>query len=258
MNVKTAIYLAAGAALLVSAVAAHAEVRFGIMNEAYPPFFAKDASGKWVGWEVDMMNAVCAEMKESCSIVDMSWDGLIPGLQSKKFDVIWSSMSITDEREKTIAFTDKYYNTPSKLIGAEGAKPGTTVADVSGKTIGIQVSTIQSDYYKKYYAGAASEKTYATLDEAFQDLAVGRIDYVFGDSIPLMAFTHSDFGKGCCSDMGNVKDDPAILGRGIGGGLRKEDTELLAKLNSAIAAVRASGKYAEISKKYFDFDPYGE
>ncbi len=166
---KTAIYLAAGAALLLSAAGASAEVRFGIMNEAYPPFFTKDATGKWVGWEIELMEAVCAEMKETCSIVDMSWDGLIPGLQSKKFDVIWSSMSITDERMKTIAFTDKYYNTPSKLIGAQDGKTGTTVDDVSGKTIGIQVSTIQTEYYKKYYASAASEKTYATLDEAFQD-----------------------------------------------------------------------------------------
>lgn len=255
---KTATYLAAGAVLLLSAVGASAEMRFGIMNEAYPPFFTKDAAGKWVGWEIELMDAVCAEMKETCSVVDMSWDGLIPGLQSKKFDVIWSSMSITDERKKAIAFTDRYYNTPSKLIGAQDGKTGTTAEAIAGRTIGIQVSTIQSDYYKKYYASAASEKTYATLDEAFQDLAVGRIDYVFGDSIPLMTFLQSDFGKGCCADKGNVKDDPAVLGLGIGGGLRKEDTELLSKLNDAIAAVRASGKYAEISEKYFDFDPYGE
>lgn len=155
---KTAIHIAAGAALLMSAASAGAEVRFGVMNEAYPPFFTKDATGKWIGWEIELMDAVCAEMKETCSIVDMSWDGLIPALQTKKFDVIWSSMSITDERKKTIAFTDKYYNTPSKLIGAQGGKTGTTPEDVSGKTIGIQVSTIQTEYYKKHYASVASEK----------------------------------------------------------------------------------------------------
>jgi polar amino acid transport system substrate-binding protein len=238
--------------------AANAEVRFGIMNEAYPPFFTKDPSGKWVGWEIELMDAVCAEMKETCSIVDMSWDGLIPGLDAKKFDVIWSSMSITDERKKTIDFTDKYYNTPSKLIGAKDGKIGAAPEDVADKTIGIQVSTIQSEYYKKYFADKASEQTYATLDEAFQDLAAGRIDYVFGDAIPLAEFLKSDFGKDCCEDKGNVKDDAAILGTGIGGGLRKDDTALRDKLNAAIAAVRASGKYTEISKKYFDFDPYGE
>jgi polar amino acid transport system substrate-binding protein len=255
---KFASLLLAGAALAATAFTAQAEVRFGIMNEAYPPFFAKDAAGTWNGWEIDLMNAVCAEMKETCSVVDVSWDGLIPALQSKKFDVIWSSMSITDERLKTIDFTNKYYNTPSKLIGPKDQKPGTTADDVADKTIGIQVSTIQSDYYKKYFAEKAEEQTYQTLDEAFQDLAAGRIDYVFGDSIALDAFLKSDFGKDCCADMGNVEDDPAVLGFGVGGGLRKDDAELKVKLNDAIAAVRASGKYDEISKKYFSFDIYGK
>lgn len=250
--------LLAGAAFTATAVTAQAEVRFGIMNEAYPPFFAKDASGTWKGWEIDLMNAVCAEMKETCSVVDVSWDGLIPALQTKKFDVIWSSMSITEERLKTIDFTDKYYNTPSKLIGPKDATPGATPEAVDGKTIGIQVSTVQSAYYAKYFADKAEEQTYATLDEAFQDLAAGRIDYVFGDSIPLADFLNTDFGKDCCADMGNVADDPSVLGVGIGGGLRKEDTELKAKLNAAIAAVRASGKYDEITKAYFTFDVYGQ
>jgi polar amino acid transport system substrate-binding protein len=250
--------LLAGTAFAFSAFTASADVRFGIMNEAYPPFFAKDASGKWQGWEIDLMDAVCAEMKEKCSIVELSWDGLIPALQTKKFDVIWSSMSNTEERQKIIDFTDKYYNTPSKLIGAKGEKEGATAEDVKGKTIGIQVATIQSEYYKKYFAGVADEKTYQTLDEAFQDLAAGRIDYVFGDSIVLDAFVKSDAGKDCCADMGDVADDKEILGLGVSGGLRKEDTELKAKLNAAIAAVRASGKYDEISKKYFSFNIYGQ
>ena len=249
--------LLAGTAFAFSAFTASADVRFGIMNEAYPPFFAKDASGKWQGWEIDLMDAVCAEMKEKCSIVELSWDGLIPALQTKKFDVIWSSMSNTEERQKVIDFTDKYYNTPSKLIGAKGEKPGAAAEDVKGKTIGIQVATIQSEYYKKYFAAVADEKTYQTLDEAFQDLAAGRIDYVFGDSIVLDAFVKSDAGKDCCADMGDVADDKEILGLGVSGGLRKEDTELKAKLNAAIAAVRASGKYDEITRKYFSFDIYG-
>jgi len=182
-------------------------------------------TGEWSGWEIDMMKAVCAEMKEKCSIVEMSWDGLIPGLQAKKFDVIWSSMSITGEREKVIDFTNKYYNTPSKLIAAKDTKPGTDAKSLTGKTIGIQVSTIQADYFKKHFADTSAAKTYSTLDEAFQDLAAGRIDYVFGDAIPLAEFLKSDFGKNCCADMGDVADDPVILGTGIGGGLA--DREIL-------------------------------
>ncbi|WP_296034663.1 transporter substrate-binding domain-containing protein [uncultured Agrobacterium sp.] len=247
----------AGMAFALSAFSASAEVRFGVMNESYPPFFAQDASGKWQGWEIDLMDAVCAEMKEKCSIVALSWDGLIPALESKKFDVIWSSMSNTAERQKVIDFTDKYYNTPAKLIGAKDGKPGTTAEDVKGKTIGIQVATIQSAYYAKYFKDVADEKTYQTLDEAFQDLAAGRIDYVFGDSLVLNDFLKTDTGKDCCADAGNVADDPEILGRGVSGGVRKDDQELKQKLNTALAAVRASGKYDEITKKYFSFDIYG-
>ncbi len=249
--------LLAGTAFALSAFSASAEVRFGVMNESYPPFFAQDASGKWQGWEIDLMEAVCAEMKEKCSIVALSWDGLIPALESKKFDVIWSSMSNTAERQKVIDFTDKYYNTPAKLIGAKDGKPGTTAEDVKGKTIGIQVATIQSAYYAKYFKDVADEKTYQTLDEAFQDLAAGRIDYVFGDSLVLNDFLKTDTGKDCCADAGNVADDPEILGRGVSGGVRKDDQELKQKLNTALAAVRASGKYDEITKKYFSFDIYG-
>ncbi len=249
--------LLAGTAFALSAFSASAEVRFGVMNESYPPFFAQDASGKWQGWEIDLMDAVCAEMKEKCSIVALSWDGLIPALESKKFDVIWSSMSNTAERQKVIDFTDKYYNTTAKLIGAKDGKPGTTAEDVKGKTIGIQVATIQSAYYAKYFKDVADEKTYQTLDEAFQDLAAGRIDYVFGDSLVLNDFLKTDTGKDCCADAGNVADDPEILGRGVSGGVRKDDQELKQKLNTALAAVRASGKYDEITKKYFSFDIYG-
>lgn len=249
--------LLAGLGLTLSSLTAQAEVRFGIMNESYPPFFAKDASGKWQGWEIDMMDAVCEQMKEQCSVVELSWDGLIPALQSKKFDVIWSSMANTSERSKVIDFTDKYYNTPSTLIGPKDQKPGATADDVKDKTIGIQVSTVQSEYYKKYFANIADEKTYQTLDEAFQDLLAGRIDYVFGDSLALDAFLKSDAGLDCCAKMGDVADDKDVLGAGVAGGLRKEDTDLKTKLNAAIAAVRANGKYDEITKKYFDFDIYG-
>ena len=88
--------------------------------EPYPPFTSPDASGKWVGWEVEIIDAVCAEAKFECEITPVAWDGIIPALTTKKIDLIMSSMSITEERKKTIDFTDKYYNTPTAIIGAKG------------------------------------------------------------------------------------------------------------------------------------------
>lgn len=250
--------LIASASIALFTLPAAADVRFGIMNEPLPPLFSKNASGQWNGFEIDIMNAICVEMKEKCSIVDMSWDGLIPGLLTKKFDVIWSNMMITNERKKRIDFTDKYYSTPSKMIGAKNGKMGVSPSDVKGKTIGVQVSTIQAEYYKKYFANLAEVKIYSTLDEADQDLAAGRIDYVFADAIALNEFLKSDLGKQCCENKGDVKHDREILGFGIGAGLRKEDTKLRDKINMAIKAIRANGKYEQISKKYFNFNPYGD
>lgn len=250
--------LVAGAALMLATAGAHAEIRVGIMNEPLPPLFSKDASGQWHGWEIDILNAMCDQMKEKCTIVDMAWDGLIPALMAKKFDVIWSDMSITAERKKRIDFTDKVYVVPSKVIGPKNGKKGVTPEDLAGATIGIQVSTIQEKYFQKYFAAKSTLKTYATLDESLQDLAAGRIDYAFAVAIPLTEFLKTDIGKACCEDKGDVKFDPDIQGNGIGGGVRKEDTELRERLNKAIDAIRASGKYDEITKKYFDFDMYGK
>ena len=101
------IFLSAVLALTSLAARADDVIRFGVAAEPYPPFASKDASGKWVGFEIDLMNAVCAEMKANCTIVESAWDGIIPALQSDKFDVIWASMLITDKRKQVIDFTDK-------------------------------------------------------------------------------------------------------------------------------------------------------
>jgi polar amino acid transport system substrate-binding protein len=247
--------LAAMGALVQPALAE--TVRVGFSAEPYPPFTSPDASGKWVGWEVDFMNAICTEAKLDCVITPTAWDGIIPALTSNKIDMIIASMSITDERMKAIDFSKKYYNTPVAVIAAKGSGLKPTAESLKGKTIGVQVSTIHEAYARKYFPGAADIKTYQTQDEANQDLAAGRIDATQADSVAEQAFLDTDQGKQCCESTGFVKDDPEILGKGVGVGLRKGDTALKDKINAAIDAVRKDGTYDKISKKYFTFDIYG-
>lgn len=254
--VKAAFVAAAVTAAGVTGAMAD-QVKVGVAAEPYPPFTSPDASGKWVGWEVEFMEAICAEAKLDCVITPVAWDGIIPALTSEKIDMIVGSMSITEERLKTIDFSDKYYNTPTGIIGAKGDDFEPTPEGLSGKILGVQVSTIHADYADKYFAATADDiKQYQTQDEVNQDLAAGRLDAVQADAIALDAFLKSDAGA-CCELKGNVADDPAILGAGVGVGLRKGDTELKDKVNAAIAAIRANGVYEEFSKKYFDFDIYG-
>jgi polar amino acid transport system substrate-binding protein len=249
------------ASLLVATgtgVASAEAVKVGIAAEPYPPFTSPDASGKWVGWEVDIIDAVCTEAKLECVITPVAWDGIIPALTTKKIDIIMSSMSITAERMKTIDFSDKYYNTPTGIIGPKGEEFDASPEALKGKIIGVQVSTVHEAYAKKHFGSTAAEiKIYQTQDEANSDLAAGRIDAVQADSIALDAFLATDQGKECCDMKGTVADDVEVLGPGVGAGVRKEDTELKEKLNAAIKGIRDNGKYDEISKKYFDFNIYG-
>jgi polar amino acid transport system substrate-binding protein len=245
--------VAASLAAMAVAAPAYAELKFGIAAEPYPPFTSKDASGKWVGWEVDLMDALCAEIKEQCVIVDVAWDGIIPALTSKQIDVIWSSMSITAERKQTINFSNMYYNTPTVLIGAKNGDTNIAPDHLKGKVIGVQVSTIHEKYVQKYFGAAGAEvKTYATQDEANNDLAAGRLDYVQADGSALDAFLKTEQGTACCELKGQVPDDKEILGEGVGAGLRKEDTAIADKINAGIAALAKAGKFDEITAKYPD------
>ncbi|MCX7305873.1 MAG: transporter substrate-binding domain-containing protein [Hyphomicrobiales bacterium] len=253
--------MAAAAAILAASGAAMASaepLKVGFSPEAYPPFWVADASGAWTGWEVEIINAVCAEAKFECELVPIPWDGLIPALTTKKIDAIMNSMSINDERKKTIDFSDKYYNTPTAVIGAKDQKFEATPEGLKGKILGVQASTVHAAYAKKHFTEAAEIKEYQTQDEANQDLAAGRIDATQADSIALDAFLQSDQGKACCDSKGNVAEDLEILGPGVGAGVRKDDTATRDGLNAGIKAIRDNGKYAEITKKYFTFDIYGE
>jgi len=172
--------------------------------------------------------------------------------------MIIGSMSITAERLQTIDFSDKYYNSPPGIIGAKDVKFDATPEGLAGKTLGVQVATIHQVYANKYFGAAgATVKEYQTQDEANNDLAAGRIDAVQADSIALGDFLKTEQGSACCDMKGTVKDDPEILGLGVGVGLRKGETELKDKINAAIKAIRANGTYDTFSKKYFDFDVYG-
>jgi polar amino acid transport system substrate-binding protein len=249
----------AAALVLVAAPVAAQEVKVGIAAEPYPPFTSPDASGNWVGWEVEVINAVCAAAEIQCVITPVAWDGIIPALTSGQIDAIMSSMSITEERKQTIDFSDKYYNTPTVIATAKGSGIAPTAEGLAGKIIGVQVATIHEAYVNKHFAGSAAEiKVYQTQDEANQDLAAGRIDAIQADSIATDAFIASETGAACCEIVGAVADDPEVLGLGVGVGLRQGEEELKAKFNAGIAKIREDGTYDKITAGYFASSIYGE
>jgi polar amino acid transport system substrate-binding protein len=247
------------AALLSFGTAALADpIKVGVAAEPYPPFSSPDASGKWVGWEIEMIDAICGAASLECVVTPVAWDGIIPALTSGQIDVIMSSMSITEERMQTIDFSDKYYKTPSMIVVAKGSGITPDAAGLAGKILGVQVSTTHQAYAQAHFADSAGEiKLYQTQDEANQDLIAGRVDAIQADSTALDDFLVTEAGVACCESAGAVADDSAILGMGVGVGLRKGEDELKAKFNAAIAQVIADGTYEKISAPYFKSSIYG-
>ena len=251
--------LAATAAVALAAPALAEPYKVGIAAEPYPPFYSPDSSGNWSGWEIDFADALCAEIEADCVITPVAWDGIIPALNTGKIDMIVASMSITEERAKQIAFSDKYYDTPTGVIALKETEIQPSAEGIEGAYLGVSVGTIHETYARAHFSEAAADiRSYPTVDEELQDLAAGRIDAVVGDMLALMPFLESDAGEACCEYRGAVESDPSILGNGVGVGLRKEDTDLLERVNSGIAAIRENGTYDALSEPYFaGFDIYG-
>ncbi len=226
-------------------------IKFSVAAEPYPPFASKTASGKWEGFEVDLIKVICEHLKPSkCDIKETAWDGIIPALTSKKIDVIFASMSITEDRKKTIDFSIPYYTTPAAIAARKDSSIGVTAESVKGKVIGVQTATIHENYAKKYFGDVATIKIYNTQDEANADLAAGRIDAAIADSAaldPFIAETKTVELKGFYP-----KNDP-IFGDGVGAGIRKGD-KLKGRIDDAIRAIYTDGTYATLEKKYFKYD----
>ncbi|MEP3278501.1 MAG: ABC transporter substrate-binding protein [Stappiaceae bacterium] len=253
--------IAAVAAITLAAVSTvqakeWTKVRIGTEG-AYPPFNNLESNGDLVGFDIDIANALCEEMKVECVFVTQDWDGIIPGLLADKFDAIIASMSITDERKEKVDFSKKYYNTPPAIAVPKDSKLTEASKEaLAGIQFGAQSSTTHSNYAEAYF-GDSDLKLYPTPDEYKLDLANGRLDAAIDDVVVLSDWLATDDGA-CCKILTTLKTDPEINGEGAGIAVRKEDTDLRDKLTEAIATIRANGKYKEINDKYFEFDVYGE
>ena len=237
-------------------------VEFGVAAEPYPPFTTQDASGKWVGFEIDLMDAVCAAEHLKCHIFATAYDGIFAALNAHKVDVIWTSVGITDDRKKVVDFTDKYYDTPAAVIAPRSAPLKLAIGDFAalrGKVVGVQTSTVYANFLQKYLPGEVTMKTYDTQDNANADLAAGRLDAIVADSVALQDFLNSSQGKDLAV-MVTIPSayDRSVFGYGVAGGVRKDDTKLRETLNDGIRKIRADGTYDRLAKKYFAFDVYGQ
>lgn len=224
---------------------------------AYAPFNYLDDQGNAQGFEIDLARALCEEMKANCEFVVQDWDGIIPGLLAQKYDAIIASLYITDERRERIAFSDKYYQVPARFIVPTSSALEITAEGLDGKVVGTQRATSFERFMRDEMPGI-DLRVYATMEEAYLDLQSGRVDAIMADVVAASeGFLKTPEGEGF-EFRGPEYTGAEWFGYGAGVGVRKEDAPLAAAFSEAIAKVRASGTYQEISKKWFGFDVYGE
>jgi lysine-arginine-ornithine-binding protein len=219
---------------------------------AYPPFNYVDKDGKVGGFDVEIANALCEEMKVKCTIVAQNWDGIIPGLLAKKYDAIVASMAITEERKKKIDFSNPYYKTVARFMAKKGSGIVISQEGLKGKTIGVQRATIHANYLNDNYKGIVNIKEYDNYENAYIDLAAGRIDAVLDDNVAEWAFLKKPQGQDF--EMVGPPATGKWFGEGKGIATRKEDKDLDEMFNKALAAILANGTYKKINAEYFPFD----
>ncbi|ANG61116.1 amino acid ABC transporter [Marinobacterium aestuarii] len=240
--------LLAGTALAASAAQAE-KIRIATEG-AYAPFNMIDANGDLKGFDVDIANALCAEMKADCELVAQDWDGIIPGLLTRKYDAIIASMSITEERLRVVDFSEPYYSNVLAFAAARDSDFKTDKDSLKGKVIGAQRATIAGLYLEDNLADTVEVKFYDTQDNAYLDLAAGRLDGLLSDKFPAYDWMRSEEGQGFEFKGADIDIDDKI-----GIAVRKNDP-LKEKFNAAIKAIVDNGTYAKINAEYFPFSIY--
>lgn len=255
---KIVLLLAAGLVAAFTSAASARDLRIG-SECTYPPFNFRDASGELQGFDIDIAREIGKRLNANLTFVCQPFDAMIPALLAGKFDLLLASMSITDERKKSIDFSIPYRSSTARFVAAKGTTAAPLTADgkpnpagVAGKIIAIQRSSTYESYITKMMPGA-QVVLYDTVDNMLLDLQSGRVDLVFAGPIKLA----NDFllkPRGAnFAFVGPEINDPEFFGPGVGVGLRKDAGSLTTEVNAALQGMFDDGTFKAINNKYWPF-----
>ncbi|HZK48374.1 MAG TPA: basic amino acid ABC transporter substrate-binding protein [Thermoleophilia bacterium] len=213
-------------------------------DTSFAPFEFSDEKGGYIGFDVDLVTAIAKKIGLEAAVVATAWDGIIPNLVADRYDIIMSAMTITEERQQQIDFTDGYIDT-NLAITTKVDAPIADAAGLEGKIVGVQVDTTGQFEVEKV-AGVKEIKKYENSIAAIQDLLAGRIDAVVNDS-PVNAYYTRD--KPEFGNTGKIGSDDKY-----GYGIKKESSVLRDAMNAALAELKADGTYDLIYAKWFGGD----
>ena len=226
--------------------AAQDKITVGV-DTSFVPFEFKQGD-KYVGFDIDLWDAIAKKMNISYELRPMDFGGLIPGLQSRNLDVAMAGITITDARKQVVDFSDGYYNADLLMAVKTGNNSITRFSDLAGKKVGLKQGTAAATFMKSKYKANYIE--FPNIDNAYLDLQAGNLDAVVHDS-PNVLYYVKTAGGGKVKSTG---ESDSILPQQYGFAMQK-NSSLTPKINAALEALRADGTYSKIYVKWFDKQP---
>lgn len=222
----------------------------------YPPFEYRTADGELAGFEIDLGNELCQRAKLDCEWVVQGWDGIIPGLLSRKYDAILSSMRITPAREKQVRFTEPYAMSPKVWVAQRGSDIDIDdMETLKGLAVGVQRGTTQDSYVTERYADTFDIQRYATAADVALDLQSQRLELAFINYPVALDTLEVDNADSDFVQLGpRINSPESIFGKGNAIAVRPRDKELANTFNQALDSVYADGTFVELMETYFDYD----
>ncbi|OQP30767.1 glutamine ABC transporter substrate-binding protein GlnH [Pantoea latae] len=217
------------------------------VDTAFVPFEFKQGD-KYVGFDVDLWDAIAKKMQVSYELRPMDFSGLIPGLQSRNLDVAMAGITITDARKQAVDFSQGYYNADLLIAVKSDNSSISKFSDLAGKRVGLKQGTAAASFMKGKYP--ASYVEFPNIDNAYLDLQAGNLDAVVHDS-PNVLYYVKTAGGGKVKSTG---ENDTILPQQYGFALQK-NSSLTPKVNAALTALRADGTYNKIYVKWFNKQP---
>lgn len=217
-------------------------------DATYAPFgFKEKNTGKLDGFDIDIITAIAKEEGAEVDIQNLNFDALLPALQSNTLDIAISDMTISEERAKSVDFSNPYYIAGSGLVVNTDNTNITSFKDLAGKRIGVSIGSTGAEIAGKI--PNADVRQFNLIIDAFLELQNRGVDVVINDT-PVNEFYVANKGRGIAKVVGEDYD-AAPLGIAV----KKGNTELLDKINSGLAKIKENGKYREIYKKWFGKEP---
>ncbi|WP_062227565.1 transporter substrate-binding domain-containing protein [Aureimonas frigidaquae] len=252
MNRFTSLIGSSLIALAALAMPAHAQTVTIATDATFPPFESVDANGKLVGYDIELMDAVCTAAALDCDIIAAAWDGMIPGLQAGKYDALISQLTVTEARRKIMAFSDVYSRPIFRFVARKGADLDVSPEGLAGKVIAVQTGTPMDAYVTKTYPQATIRR-YDGGSAPYLELTAGRADLHMSYEAQI---THSFLKGAGAQDFELVGPrltgaDAPEFGEGVAIAINRRNGELVDKINAGLAKIREDGTLAALDAKYF-------